>query len=65
MSGGDKYCRDGNIKKLCCGSLERVPELLGTIRVLPEGRGGAEVAGAVPSTKHRDGDEEDDVETTA
>ena len=41
---------------------EAVPEHLGTTRVLPEGRGGAEEAGVVPATTHRDGDEEDNAE---
>ena len=42
-----------------------MPESLGTTRVLPEGRGGAEEACAVPATKHRDGAEEDDEKKTA
>ena len=45
--------------------IQRVPQQLGATRKLPEGPGGAEVAGAVLSTRSRDGAGDDDAETAA
>ena len=58
------HCLNGNSKELSCGSLERVPELLGTTSEVTLARRGTEEAGDDPATKHSAGDE-DEEEATA
>ena len=50
--------------RLSCGSIKRVPEVLGTTRRITVARRGAEKVGEDPATKHRAGDE-DEEEATA
>ena len=61
-SGGETHGDDDNSTRAPQRFIQAVPESLGTTRVLPEGRGGAEKVGAVPATKHRDGNDGDTVE---
>ena len=52
-------------EKLRNSSEKRVPEHLGTTRMLPEHGGGRKVAGEVLAVADLAGPKEDDVETTA
>ena len=45
------HCLDGNSNQLSCGSLKRVPRLLGTTRGVTEARRGAEEVGGASATK--------------
>ena len=59
------HCLNGNSKELSCGSLERVPELLGTTSEVTLTWRWTEEDGDDPTTNHNAGDEDEEEATAA